>query len=122
MTSFRRRLAFVGILTSAVALVVVLFIQSGAISADSRAETRERLRAEALILSEAVATPWGKEGPGPWIDALVDRCGRLTDTRLTVISLDGTVLGDSTVSGEALRLLENHAGRPEVKEALSRGE
>jgi two-component system, OmpR family, phosphate regulon sensor histidine kinase PhoR len=122
MTSFRRRLAFVGMLTSAVALIVVFIIQRRVVNSDSRFETRERLRAEALILSEAVAMPLGKTGTGPWLDELVDRSGRLTDTRLTVISIDGTVFGDTTVSGEALRNLDNHAGRPEVRDALARGE
>ncbi len=122
MNSFRRRLALAGILTSAVALVVVLLVQGRALNADTREETRERLRAEVRILAEALAAPWSVQGPGTWVDELVDRSGRSTETRLTVMSIDGTVVGDTTASGEALRAIENHAGRPEVREALSLGE
>ena len=122
MSSFRRRLALAGILTAAAALVVVLLVQGHVLGVDTRTETRERLRAEARILAEALSTQWSVQGPGSWIDDLVDRAGPSSETRLTVVSMDGTVLGDTTVSGDALRAIENHATRPEVRDALSSGE
>ena len=122
MSSFRRRLAFAGFVTAALALLVVLFLQGRILRADTREETRERLRAEARILAEALAPSWGGEGAGPWIDDLVDRAGRSTETRLTVIALSGSVLGDTTASGAALLAMENHSSRPEVQAALKLGE
>lgn len=122
MNSFRRRLAVAGILTSAVALAIVWLVQGHAVNLDTRAETRDRLRAEVRLLAEALSVPWNAQGPGTWIDELVDRAGRSTDTRLTVMTLDGTVVGDTTASGETLRAVENHATRPEVRDALSLGE
>jgi len=104
------------------ALIVVWFVQGRALRTDTRAEMRERLLAEARILAEAVANPWSVQGPGEWTDDLVDRSGRSTQTRLTVIAIDGTVVGDTTDSGEALKAIENHAKRPEVLGALSLGE
>lgn len=41
--------------------------------------------------------------------------------RVTIIALDGKVLGDSDLTTEQLLTVENHAGRPEVKEALKTG-
>lgn len=122
MIGFRRRLALAGAATSALALIVVLFVQSRALSADTRVETRERLRAEARILAETLAEPWSVRGPGYWVDELVDRAGRSTETRITVVGLEGTVLGDTTASGDGLRAIENHAARPEVKDAVALGE
>jgi two-component system phosphate regulon sensor histidine kinase PhoR len=122
MFSFRQRLALAGILTAAVALIVVLFVQGRVLSADTRAETQQRLRAEARILAEALSVPWSVQGAGVWVDDLVDRAGRSTETRLTVVSMNGTVLGDTSASGEALNAIENHADRPEVRDALSLGE
>ena len=122
MSSFRRRLTLAGALTAAAALIVVLFIQGRVLSEDTRAETRERLRAEARILAEALSVPWSVQGPGYWVDDLVDRAGRSTETRLTVVSMNGAVIGDTSASDEALRAIENHAGRPEIREALSLGE
>src|SRR5438105_6300688 len=55
------------------------------------------------------------------IDALADRLGEAIKARVTVIASDGTVLGDSYESGEALRRMDNHLTRPEVREALASG-
>ena len=122
MTGLRARLALAGILTSAIALIVVLLVQVRVLDSDTRDETRQRLRGEARILSEALSAAWAVQGPGPWVDELVDRAGRSTETRLTVMSMDGTVVGDTTASGDALRAVENHAGRAEMQDALSLGE
>jgi two-component system phosphate regulon sensor histidine kinase PhoR len=42
-----------------------------------------------------------------------------TRSRVTVIARDGRVFGDSEVAVEDLPRVENHAGRPEVQEALA---
>jgi two-component system phosphate regulon sensor histidine kinase PhoR len=49
------------------------------------------------------------------IDAICKEAGRLSATRITVILPNGTVIGDSR---ETPRLMDNHAGRPEVISAL----
>ncbi len=41
--------------------------------------------------------------------------------RVTVIRRDGVVLGDSGLDADAVERMENHAGRPEVVQALSQG-
>lgn len=51
-------------------------------------------------------------------DALAKRLGAEIDSRITLIAPDGTVLGDSIEDPAAM---ENHAGRPEVKDALGSG-
>jgi two-component system phosphate regulon sensor histidine kinase PhoR len=48
-----------------------------------------------------------------------DRLGKDLDTRLTVILPDGEVVADSLIGSARLNELENHAGRPEVREALA---
>jgi two-component system phosphate regulon sensor histidine kinase PhoR len=72
----------------------------------------ERLLAEARLAGEAL--PATKDG----LDAA---CGRLAadlGARVTVIAADGRVLGESTRSSESM---ENHADRPEVRDALATG-
>jgi two-component system phosphate regulon sensor histidine kinase PhoR len=57
--------------------------------------------------------------PGPnatEIDRLCKLLGRESKTRITVILPDGTVVGDSERDP---RTMENHADRPEIKEALA---
>jgi two-component system phosphate regulon sensor histidine kinase PhoR len=51
-------------------------------------------------------------------DSLANWLGRVTGRRITVIGRDGGVLGDSEKDGAALRAMENHGDRPEVREAL----
>lgn len=51
-------------------------------------------------------------------DALADRLGEKTGTRVTIIDAQGVVLGDSSVELAAIPTVENHATRPEVHEAL----
>jgi len=51
-------------------------------------------------------------------DSLANWLGRVTGRRITLIGRDGGVLGDSEKDGVALRAMENHGSRPEVREAL----
>lgn len=46
---------------------------------------------------------------------------RETGARVTIISPQGEVMGDSAIKPDKLRELENHLGRPEVQEALKSG-
>jgi len=51
--------------------------------------------------------------------AFVVRVAAPTGSRVTLIAPDGRMLGDSEVAPEDLARVENHAGRPEVREALA---
>ena len=55
------------------------------------------------------------------IDPLADRLGQAASARVTVIAQDGTVLGDSALTIEQVRQLDNHGSRPEVVAALANG-
>jgi len=55
------------------------------------------------------------------MDPLADRMGEATGARITIIELDGRVLGDSELSLEGVRTVENHASRPEIQQALADG-
>jgi len=54
-------------------------------------------------------------------DAVADAAGAATGHRVTLISADGVVLGDSDFDQPRLGLLENHRSRPEVRDALRTG-
>jgi two-component system phosphate regulon sensor histidine kinase PhoR len=55
------------------------------------------------------------------VSAFVRRGARPTGSRVTLIGLDGVVLGDSDVGPAELARLENHRERPEVQAALAVG-
>ncbi len=55
------------------------------------------------------------------LDALADRLGLAGQTRVTIIRSDGTVVGDSQLDRNRLSLAENHADRPEIRQAMTTG-
>ena len=73
-----------------------------------------RMGQEAVLLGRML--PFDAEGEA--FDRLCQELSRDSDTRLTVIAADGKVLCDSA---ESSATLENHAGRPEVIEAMNEG-
>jgi two-component system phosphate regulon sensor histidine kinase PhoR len=77
---------------------------------------RSHLEQEAIIMAEASLPSLLGQDKNP--DELAKTLGQEIDSRITIISLDGTVLGDSI---ENPATMENHATRPEVVDALAKG-
>lgn len=73
-----------------------------------------RMEQEAHLLARVI--PFGREGAA--LDAFCRQLSTELGARITVIAMDGKVLGDSS---EVSVNMENHAGRPEVMAALSQG-
>ena len=108
-----------------VALILVVGLTSGAYLENqlrrllmTRIETelhRHALTARELFRS---LNDWSTPST---IDPLADRLGQAASARVTVIAQDGTVLGDSALTIEQVRQLDNHGTRPEVVAALANG-
>ncbi len=79
--------------------------------------TEERLFTTANLLCEVLKTPIA-EGKREEVKSLVPELGKEIGVRITVIARDGVVIGDSEHDPVTM---ENHAGRPEVIEAVSKG-
>jgi two-component system, OmpR family, phosphate regulon sensor histidine kinase PhoR len=77
-----------------------------------RAHLQDEARVAALMATKEIRDPH-RDAP-----ALTRSLAQALRARVTVISHDGEVTGDSEVSGPELARLENHAERPEVKQAL----
>jgi len=54
-------------------------------------------------------------------DAIADKMGKKLDLRVTIISYDGKVIGDSDLTLDEIRKVENHGDRPEVQGAIKNG-
>lgn len=77
---------------------------------------RELFLAKSL-LQEAIA----KAEDGFDYDGFADDIGSsLTSVRVTIIDINGKVIGDSALDGEKLSQIENHIYRPEIQEALTK--
>jgi two-component system phosphate regulon sensor histidine kinase PhoR len=81
-------------------------------------DLRSQLEDEARITAEASLPGFLSPGEPSDLDALAKRLGAEIEARVTIIASDGTVLGDSE---EDPSLMENHADRPEVMDALATG-
>jgi two-component system phosphate regulon sensor histidine kinase PhoR len=117
--TFRSRLFLASLLTSAVTLFVAAALVSLSVRrlVDERIEralvNQARLAAETLSHRQA-ATP-------AELDAEADAIGRLVSARVTFVSPDGTVVGDSELSADELATLENHGTRAEILQARREG-
>ena len=93
-----------------------------ALEASDLDQLRAGLTAQARIAARLFARPLGTTKPdAAVIDAMADELGNAIHARITVINPEGLVLGDSYESGEALRRMDNHAARPEVRQAVTNG-
>jgi two-component system phosphate regulon sensor histidine kinase PhoR len=77
------------------------------------------LLAQAHLVENVMRPLLESSAPRTDIDAAAKRIAADTGTRVTVLRADGTVLGDSEAEPAAL---ENHAERPEVRQALTTGQ
>ena len=79
------------------------------------AHTASELEARAVLLRGQMA-PLDLNSSAPAIDSLCKTLGRASGTRVTVMLPTGVVIGDTD---EDPAKMENHANRPEVREALT---
>jgi len=109
---FRTRL-FLGILGVLLAgLVVLVWLTQIELRVQLEEQYREELSRTAAVAAAALHDR-------TLTDALADSLGGASGLRVTFISPDGTVVGDSDVDEAALARVENHADRPEVRAALN---
>jgi two-component system phosphate regulon sensor histidine kinase PhoR len=79
---------------------------------------RSQLENEAKITAEASLSGFLSPDESSTLDDLAKKLGAEIETRITIIALDGVVLGDSH---EDPAIMENHASRPEIMDALATG-
>jgi two-component system phosphate regulon sensor histidine kinase PhoR len=98
-------------------LVCGVFVVLTVLNLDWRLRSRLREATATELLREArlVAVQW-RAGVDP--DSLADAAGAALSHRVTLVTSDGRVVGDSEFDEPALSRLENHAARPEVSAAL----
>jgi len=105
---------FVALTTLAAGLYLDRALEGFAVEAlEARLATAGR-----LLVGEASTLLAGGAGPGA-LRAFVLRAARPTESRVTLIAVDGRVLGDSEVEVGDLARVENHRERSEVRTALA---
>ncbi len=117
--TFRTRLFLSSLLAAAVTVIVATVLVSWSVRRTLSERIEQGLINEARLAAETLSH---RQAATPIeLDAEADSIGRLVSARVTFIAADGTVVGDSELTAEELRTLENHSGRPEVQQALTTG-
>ena len=100
-------------------LMAILSVYVAGFMRDVQIENeREQLRTSAQLIGEAVAASLADDTVLTVYDPLVDRYARLLGARVTMIDMDGTILGESHRSRGGL---SSALSRLEVREALIEG-
>ena len=117
---FRSRLflALAGVATAG--LLLAATIVSLWLPRQTEQRIQATLEAEARLVADTLARHARDTAPD-LLDQEADRFGRSLLARVTFISADGSVLGDSDVNAANLPGLDNHATRPEVVAARLSG-
>jgi two-component system phosphate regulon sensor histidine kinase PhoR len=117
---FRTRVFIASLAVAAAALTLITVIVTRELQQEERASIERRLTDQATLIAEIVGHSPTLIAPAA-IDGEADRLARSVEGRVTLIAHDGRVLGDSTLTADALRVLENHLQRPEVQQARRSG-
>jgi len=117
--TFRNRIFLTSLITAGVTLLVATILVSWSVRASLEAQIERSLLNEARLAAETLSH---RQAATPAeLDAEADAIGRLVSARVTFISPDGSVVGDSQVAAGDLAALENHAARPEIRQARAEG-
>src|SRR3954470_14682567 len=104
--TFRTRLFLTSLLAASVTLVVATALVSWSVRRSLEANIERGLVNEARLGAETLSHR--QAATAAELDAEADAIGRLVSARVTFISQDGTVVGDSELTPEALQGLDNH--------------
>jgi two-component system phosphate regulon sensor histidine kinase PhoR len=117
---FRGRVFFATLAISAASLLLVATLVSFTLPAQTVRRIEQTLGNEGRLVADTLAQHQPDlDASGLEREALV--LGKTLGARVTLIAGDGTVVGDSMVSGPALAQLDNHGTRPEVLQARRDG-
>ena len=116
MLSFQWRVAIPFITLIVTSMLVLGVYVTNSVRNSQLDYLRLHLEQEAKIIAEGIVLSLQNQDYSP--DDFVKKLANEIDSRVTIIAADGTVLGDSV---EDPVKMENHATRPEVKDALAYG-
>ncbi len=117
--TFRSRLFFASLLVSALTLAIAAALVSWSVRRIVDERIQRDLINEARLAAETLSHR--QAATAAELDAEADAIGRLASARVTFVSRDGTVVGDSDLTADDLATLENHGTRPEIQQARREG-
>jgi two-component system phosphate regulon sensor histidine kinase PhoR len=117
--TFRNRLFATSVATAAVTLVISTTLVSWSVRRTMAAMIQQSLVNEARLAAETLSHRRAAT-PGD-LEAEAHIVGRQVNARVTFVAPDGTVVGDSELNAQELRVLDNHFARPEIAASRTQG-
>ena len=115
MFSFRTRIFYGMLAVALVSIAVAVFYGKAWFEKAQLESARERLVRE-TVLAGAILDRLGDHTSGlPQLAAILD----MPEERLSLLNSKGSVLGDTAPGAQPVTRLDNHADRPEVREAMA---
>jgi len=119
----RGKLILISVGVIAVALLISDLVLTSSLDKNMTAQTRADLMIR-TEMAEREATRLAETNPSAAQDTwqpLSNELSKRAKARVTIIALDGVVLGDSSLDSQEVLRIEKHNERPEVMEALAQG-
>ena len=117
--TFRTRLFLSSLAVAAVTLLVATILVSWSVRSATTGRIERSLVVEARLAGETLSHRADLEAGN--LDVEADAIGGVIGARVTFVTADGAVVGDSELNHEQLRTVENHANRPEIEAAHRNG-
>jgi two-component system, OmpR family, phosphate regulon sensor histidine kinase PhoR len=117
--TFRAKIFLTALAAAAMAVVVATALVSWSVRRSLEQRIERELGLEARMAAEILSHH--NAATEPELDAEADALGRILGVRVTFIAADGRVVGDSDLTPDQLKTVENHNGRPEIVEARQQG-
>ena len=117
--TFRAKIFLTALAAAAMAVLVATALVSWSVRRSLEQRIEHDLGVEARMAAEMLSHH--NAATEAELDAEADALGRILGARVTFIAADGRVVGDSELTAEQLRTVENHASRPEVIDARHQG-
>ena len=104
-------------------IVVIGLIAGFFLEHQRRSSIEARIEGELLTIAQLAREQFndGHVHSAEEIDGLADRLAAASSSRITVVDMEGWVIGDSELSEDEIPETENHGKRPEILEALETG-
>jgi two-component system phosphate regulon sensor histidine kinase PhoR len=106
-------------------IVISVFAAEAYLASALETQLTERIRSDlstrARLIAQRAASQASALEDQKTADALADEMAAAAGARVTLVSRDGTVMGDSELDAPQLPAVDNHASREEVVDAVARG-
>lgn len=115
------KLTFIFCLAVVLGLSIGYFYLSAHLKTQLENNLENNLKRQLSLAKDFLETYLNERGDVADADTFADRIGKELAVRVTIITQQGVVVGDTDLNKDEIKDVENHIDRPEVQEAIKKG-